>query len=294
MGWGFWIWLGSGFGISVFLGLGHLGLLHAPGFSGLALWQSLFILIIAADFFVPFRRYAEQYHAKAEGEAAANELQWYFDDTDSASVYDGRSEPKPFSFAGIDTFEVAELPATGLIVISGPSGAGKSTLLRTLAGIETPSCGVAALLQVMRAGCVWISTDTYVPSGTLANAVAWSSSGVGRGALLRATASVGLLDEALLPGGLAARIDENGTNLSGGQRLRIGIARSLISGGMVFADEPTAKLDPATAKLVRQVLVEMAERRLVVVATHDQRLIEAADRHHRLQLRKQRDKAIAA
>ena len=103
--------------------------------------------------------------------------------------------------------------------------------------------------------------------------------------LRRAAESVGLLDEALLPGGLDARIDENGTNLSGGQRLRIGIARSLISGGMVFADEPTAKLDPTTAKLVRQVLVEMAEWRLVVVATHDERLIEAADQHHRLQLR---------
>jgi ATP-binding cassette subfamily C protein len=280
--------------LAVFLGLGHLGLLHAPGFTGLALWQSLFILIIAADFFVPFRRYAEQYHAKAEGEAAANELQWYFDDTDPASVYDGASEPKPFSFAGIDTFEVAELPATGLIVISGPSGAGKSTLLRMLAGIEAPSCGVAALPQVMRAGCVWISTDTYVPSGTLANAVAWNSGGADRAGLRRAAESVGLLDEALLPGGLDARIDENGTNLSGGQRLRIGIARSLISGGMVFADEPTAKLDPTTAKLIRQVLVEMAEWRLVVVATHDERLIEAADRHHRLQLRKQRDKAIAA
>jgi len=183
---------------------------------------------------------------------------------------------------------------SSVIVISGPSGAGKSTLLRMLAGIEAPSCGVAALPQVMRAGCVWISTDTYVPSGTLANAVAWNSGGADRAGLRRAAESVGLLDEALLPGGLDARIDENGTNLSGGQRLRIGIARSLISGGMVFADEPTAKLDPTTAKLIRQVLVEMAEWRLVVVATHDERLIEAADRHHRLQLRKQRDKAIAA
>jgi ABC-type transport system involved in cytochrome bd biosynthesis fused ATPase/permease subunit len=280
--------------LAVFLGLGHLGLLHLPGFSGLALWQSLFILTIAADFFVPFRRYAEQYHAKAEGEAAANELQWYFDETDSASMHDGRSEPKPFSFAGIETFDVAEFPATGLIVISGPSGAGKSTLLRMLAGIETPSCGVTALPHAMRGGCVWMSTDTYVSFGTLANAIAWNSGGVGRAALLRATASVGLLDEALLPGGLDARIAENGTNLSGGQRMRIGIARSLIAGGMVFADEPTAKLDPATAKLVRQVLVEIAERRLVIVATHDERLIEAADQHHRLQLRKEREKAIAA
>ncbi len=280
--------------LAVFLGLGHLGLLHVPGFTGLALWQSLFILIIAADFFVPFRRYAEQYHAKAEGEAAANELQWYFEESDSALMDDGRGEAKPFSFAGIDTFDTAGLSATGLIVISGPSGAGKSTLLRMLAGIETPSCRITALPQAMKPGCVWISTDTYVPYGTLANAIAWNHGGVDRAVLQRAAESVGLLDEALLPGGLDACIDENGSNLSGGQRMRIGIARSLISGGMVFADEPTAKLDPTTAKLVRQVLVEMAERRLVVVATHDPWLIEAADQHHRLQLRKQREKAIAA
>jgi ABC-type lipoprotein export system ATPase subunit len=38
----------------------------------------------------------------------------------------------------------------------------------------------------------------------------------------------------------------------------------------------------------------MAGRRLVIVATHDERLIEAADQHHRLQLRQQREKAIAA
>ena len=66
--------------LAVFLGLSHLGLMHVPGFSGLALWQSLFILIIAAEFFTPFRRYAEQYHVKAEGQAAARELDWYFDE----------------------------------------------------------------------------------------------------------------------------------------------------------------------------------------------------------------------
>ena len=71
--------------LAVFLGLSHLGLMHIPGFSGLALWQSLFILIIAAEFFTPFRRYAEQYHVKAEGEAAAKELDWYFDEDTAAA-----------------------------------------------------------------------------------------------------------------------------------------------------------------------------------------------------------------
>ncbi|WP_164754296.1 hypothetical protein [Mesorhizobium sp. M7A.F.Ca.US.008.03.1.1] len=45
-----------------------------PGFADLQLWQSLFILMIAPEYFVPFRHYAEQYHAKAEGFAAATAL----------------------------------------------------------------------------------------------------------------------------------------------------------------------------------------------------------------------------
>jgi ABC-type transport system involved in cytochrome bd biosynthesis fused ATPase/permease subunit len=277
--------------LAVFLGLSHLGLTHVPGFSGLVLWQSLFILIIAAEFFTPFRRYAEQYHVKAEGEAAAKELDWYFDESGEATANAGNANAKPFTVAG--AFDSASLPAAGLIAISGPSGSGKSTLLRRLAGIETPP-GFKSLPQVTAEGCDWISTDIYVPAGTLAEAIAWNR-GSHEPTLLRAAAAhVGLLDERLLPGGLDARIAEGGDNLSGGQRMRIGIARIMLSGGVVLADEPTAKLDPRTARLVRQVLTDMAKLRLVIVATHDERLIEAAGRHHVLSSPSQTGQAVAA
>jgi ABC-type transport system involved in cytochrome bd biosynthesis fused ATPase/permease subunit len=271
--------------LAVFLGLGHLGLVHLPGFSGLVLWQSLFILIIAAEFFAPFRRYAEQYHVKAEGQAAAKELDWYFDES-------GTPEEKPFVISR--AFDVAGLPPVGLIAISGPSGSGKSTLLRMLAGIETPSLGVKSLPQVTAQGCDWISTDIYVPAGTLEEAIAWNRNTHDGAALREAAEHVGLLDERLLPGGLTARIAEGGDNLSGGQRMRIGIARILLSGGVVLADEPTAKLDPRTAKMIRQVLVEVAGQRLVIVATHDPHLIEAASQHHVLQPGSRAEQAVAA
>jgi ABC-type transport system involved in cytochrome bd biosynthesis fused ATPase/permease subunit len=278
--------------LAVFLGLGHLGLVHIPGFSDLALWQSLFILIIAAEFFTPFRRYAEQYHVKAEGQAAAKELDWYFDDSDTATSGIGNMKAKPLAVAG--AFDVADLPSAGLIAISGPSGSGKSTLLRMLAGIETPACGFNSLPQVIAEGCDWISTDIYVPAGTLAEAIGWNRNARDGAELHEAARHVGLLDERLLPGGLNARIAEGGDNLSGGQRMRIGIARIMLSGGVVLADEPTAKLDPQTAKLVRQVLTEVAERRMVIVATHDQQLIEAASRQHALQPQSQAEQAVAA
>jgi ABC-type transport system involved in cytochrome bd biosynthesis fused ATPase/permease subunit len=276
--------------LAVFLGLGHLGLAHMPGFSGLALWQSLFILMIAAEFFTPFRRYAEQYHVKAEGQAAARELDWYFGDLAKPGV--GNIEARPFTVAG--AFDVAGLAPAGLIVISGPSGSGKSTLLRMLAGIETPSDGFNSLPQVTAEGCDWISTDIHVPAGTLAEAIGWNRPAHDGAGLREAARHVGLLDERLLPGGLNARVAEGGDNLSGGQRMRIGIARVMLSRGVVLADEPTAKLDPLTAKLVRQVLTEAAERRLVIVATHDQQLIEAAGRHHVLQPRSRAGRAVAA
>jgi ATP-binding cassette subfamily C protein len=275
--------------LAVFLGLGHLGLVHLPGFSGLELWQSLFILVIAADFFAPFRRYAEQYHIKAEGEAAAKELDWYFG---AAATQDAAI--RRFAFNRLDESDVTQWPVTGLIAISGPSGAGKSTLLRMLTGIEAPASGITAVPQVTMAGCSWISTDIYVPAGTLRDAIAWNSPGISPTALYRAAESLDLTDEKLLPGGLEARISEGGANLSGGQRMRLGIARALIADDAVIADEPTAKLDAKTANLVRQVLGETAKRRLVIVATHDDRLIEMADRHHVLAMPSRTEAAAAA
>ncbi|WP_320109628.1 ABC transporter transmembrane domain-containing protein [Rhodopseudomonas sp. P2A-2r] len=188
--------------LAVLLGLGHLGLAHVPGFSGLALWQTLFVLIIAAEFFVPFRRYAELYHVKAEGQAAAKELDWFFDGRNAAQRSDTDTV---WPFVPLCAGETTTLPPAGLVVVSGPSGSGKSTMLRMLAGIETPSSDIAAPLPIETSGCDWIATDIYVPAGTLAEVVAWNRGPVRRFALQEACENVGLIDENLLPGGLDAR-----------------------------------------------------------------------------------------
>ncbi|MFE0016828.1 ATP-binding cassette domain-containing protein [Mesorhizobium sp. NPDC059054] len=248
--------------LAVFLGLGHLKLVDIPGFSGMQLWQSLFILMLAPEFFAPFRRYAEQYHAKAEGNAAALAMDGFL--AGPATL----DQTMPLAF---DRFEGdLRLPPKGIVAIVGESGAGKSTLLRRLAGIETPAG--ARRTQPDPAfvkGVDWISTDTPVQAGTLADVLSWNRGEHTPTQLLSAANRVGLLDDTLLPGGLDARIRAGGENLSGGQRLRIGVARALISDRPIFADEPTAKLDVANAARVRNTLADCARERLVVVATHD-------------------------
>jgi ATP-binding cassette subfamily C protein len=250
--------------LAVFLGLGHLKLISIPGFADLQLWQSLFILMIAPEYFAPFRRYAEQYHAKAEGLAAAAAL--------DTLVLAARAEAPAFE-AGIVTRDLVgamSLPPTGLVAITGPSGSGKSTLLRHLAGIGSEPSAQTHLDE--RPGIAWCSTDIYVPEGTLGAAIAWGNGPCCRTRLLLVAGNLGLLDDLLLPGGLDALINAGGENLSGGQRVRIGLARALISGRAIFADEPTAKLDPANAAMVRRGLADAARGRLVLVATHDRSL----------------------
>jgi ATP-binding cassette subfamily C protein len=164
----------------------------------------LFILVVAADFFAPFRRYAEQYHCKAEGEATAKELEWYFFTSNTAST--GGDAAMAAAAVAARAFDPATLPQKGLIVVSGPSGAGKSTLLRMLTGVEGATNAATTLPQVKTAGCTWISGDTYVPAGTLADAIAWNRDGANHSRIRGAAESVGLLDEEFLPAALLQRL----------------------------------------------------------------------------------------
>ncbi|NLS20431.1 ATP-binding cassette domain-containing protein [Rhizobium sp. P40RR-XXII] len=247
--------------LAVFLGLGHLKLMMIPGFFNLALWQSLFILMIAPDYFAPFRRFSEQYHAKAEGLAAANALERLLNvEVPEAVVVSTLSRSLP------------PLPEHGLVAIVGPSGCGKSTLLRRLCGLDP----TASPARSISGEIAWVSTDGFVAGHTLGEAILWGLPPVSPTRLLDAASAVALLDDALLPGGLGAPLARGGGNLSGGQRLRILVARSILSGKVVVADEPTAKLDTTTSALVRHALLEIARSRLVVVATHDKELASSA------------------
>ena len=83
-----------------------------------------------------------------------------------------------------------------------------------------------------------------------------------------------------LPRGLATVLGENGEGISGGEAQRLALVRAaLADADVILADEPTEHLDPETAEVVIDGLLQIAEGRTLVVATHDRRL---ARRMHRV------------
>jgi putative ABC transport system ATP-binding protein len=176
-----------------------------------------------------------------------------------------------------------------LVILLGPSGSGKTTLLSCLAGILTPASGritvgdvqVTALhgqvLADYRRHTVGIVFQAFnlIPSLTARENVMAPLRVAGvspRSARARA-------EELLSAVGLEDRMDHRPKALSGGQQQRVAIARALVHDPpLVLADEPTAHLDYVQVEEVLRILNNLAAPgRLVLIATHDERLIPLAD-----------------
>jgi putative ABC transport system ATP-binding protein len=183
-----------------------------------------------------------------------------------------------------------ELDAGSLTILLGPSGCGKTTLLSCLGGLLTPTAGqitvgdvdVTALSRRAmthyrrhRVGIVFQAFN-LVPSLTaLENVlVPLRAAGVSRGAArLRA-------EELLTRVGLRDRMPHRSGDLSGGQQQRVAVARAIaLDPPLILADEPTAHLDYLQVEEMLRLIRSLATGdRMVVVATHDPRLLPLADR----------------
>jgi putative ABC transport system ATP-binding protein len=177
-----------------------------------------------------------------------------------------------------------------LVLLLGPSGCGKTTLLSCLSGILRPAGGsvrvggtevvglVGDELTEYRRSTVGVVFQAFnlVPSLTALENVAAPLWGAGvRRAEARARAAA-LLERV----SLGDRSRHRPGDLSGGQQQRVAIARALVHDPrLLLADEPTAHLDYLQVEGILSLLRSLATPgRVVVVATHDDRMLPLADR----------------
>jgi thiol reductant ABC exporter CydC subunit len=180
------------------------------------------------------------------------------------------------------------------VALVGPSGAGKTTIVNLMLRFLDPESGrVTIAEQDLRAYAAQDIRSAISVAGQ--DSHLFTASITANVRLSRPDASDWEVEQALrrarmwnwvsrLPEGIETLVGEGGRELSGGQRQRIVLARALLRGAPVLVlDEPTAHLDPDTARELIRDVFEAAEHRTVLLITHRDEGLELVDRVFRLE-----------
>ncbi|HLJ71883.1 MAG TPA: ABC transporter ATP-binding protein/permease [Roseiarcus sp.] len=172
-----------------------------------------------------------------------------------------------------------EAPAGHTIAIVGPSGAGKSTISRLLFRFYEPSSGritidgqdISLVTQKsLRAAIGTVPQDTVLFNDTIAYNIGYGRDGAGQRDVSQAAASA-QIDAFIrsLPQGYDAQVGERGLKLSGGEKQRVAIARTILKGPPILVlDEATSALDSFTEREIQAALERVSKGRTTLIIAH--------------------------
>jgi putative ABC transport system ATP-binding protein len=180
------------------------------------------------------------------------------------------------------------------VSIMGPSGSGKSTLMNLIGCLDTPTTGSYHLdgllvsemdddqLAVVRNKKIGFVFQTFnlLPRSSALHNVELPMQYAGVDAQTRKAKAVASLESV----GLAHRIQHKPTEMSGGERQRVSIARALVNNpAILLADEPTGNLDSKTGVEIMDLFDRLhQDGKTVILVTHDQKVGEHARRMVRI------------
>jgi len=271
-----------------------IGLRLVDGSLGLTV--GLFVLLLTPEAYLPLRQVGLQFHAAADGVAAADEVFEILDATPAvATASSGVFVPRRTGTLAVDDLTVRYGDRTvvdGLSVrfapgvvtaIAGPSGAGKSSLVAAVLGFVPFAGSVSFDGQVLepeaaRRLVAWSGQRPALMAGTVAENVALGSTSVDEHTLREAMryAVAELIDPWQVLG-------VGGEGLSGGQAQRVSLARAFYRAidsacPVLILDEPSSALDAATeAELIQGLKRFAATGVAVVVVSHRTALLDSAD-----------------
>ncbi len=176
------------------------------------------------------------------------------------------------------------------VIIKGPSGAGKTTLLNLIGGLDSPNKGVVyssgvkitnlqeeslATFRLINVGFIFQNYN-LISTLTAEENVMFPMKLAGMNLKEQRGRAVSLLKQI----GLGDRREHLPFQLSAGEQQRVAIARALANDPpMILADEPTANLDKKTSLFIRDLFKDMKkDNKTIIIATHDDLLIELANR----------------
>lgn len=255
----------------------------------ISLPQAFLIIMLAADFFLPLRLLGSFFHVAMNGMAASDKLFKLLDtkeDEHGSEIPENLDEDieiKDLSFSYDGEKNVLnDISATfkkhELISIVGESGCGKSTLASllcgttkgyigsiTIGGVEIKDIDEKTLMNNITA----VNFNSYIFAGTVRENMLIADKSAGDEKMIEALKMVNLWSFLSEQDGLDTKLNQQGSNFSGGQRQRLAIARALLHNTPIYVfDEVTSNIDAESENDIMTVIHNMAKIKTVILISH--------------------------
>jgi thiol reductant ABC exporter CydD subunit len=263
---------------------------------------ALTVLILTPELYAPLRALAAQFHASADGLAAAERILDLIGDPEPATT--GTAPPPWWDAVRLEGVTVAgragpvldgfdlEIRRGEVVALVGPSGAGKSTVVSLLLG-RRPDTGTVRLdgVEVATADPAWRRQVAWLPQrptvfrGSVRDNIALGDPAASDEEIAAAArlAGAGAFVEEMRRG-YDTQIGDGARGLSLGEARRIALARALVRDSpLLVLDEPTANLDADSADVIADSIRRLAPGRAVLLVEHRPELASLADRIVRIE-----------
>ena len=267
----------------------YLGLTLLDG--EIAFFPAFFILLLAPEFYTPFRQLGAAFHTGMAGKTSILKYEDFMNREPSLPVggttrLDGSVEhieikDLTFTYKNSDNgvrHITLEAKRNAPIMLVGESGAGKSTIAHIVGGfLQAPRVTVTVdghdicdlNIDWWRQQITYVSQHPHIMKGTLREVLSFGMD-VSDKEILDACKEVQLLDViSRHADGLDAVIGEGGLGLSGGERQRVALARAFLRKGQVLIlDEVTAHLDVKTESIISTAIQQLMKDKIVIIIGH--------------------------
>lgn len=247
------------------------------------------MILLASEFFIPLRLLGSFFHIAMNGMAASDKI---FRLLDMETPADGTETAENIQ-SGIDLRDVSfsydgqrrildhvsmEIPAGKFICIAGESGCGKSTVAALLMGRIKANGGQITVggqpiekiqeASLMRT-ITLVTHESYLFKGTVKDNLMMADGLADDEKMADVLGQVNLWDFLQTQEGLMTKLEERGSNFSGGQRQRLAIARALLHDSPVYIfDEATSNIDAESEEIIMEVIKKLAKTKTVILISH--------------------------
>lgn len=264
---------------------------------------ALFIMLLAADFFLPMRLLGSYFHIAMNGMAASDKIFRLLDAPEPAAGTRAvgqdvtiRCENLTFGYEtdrpvlrGVDL----QAEPGAFVALVGESGCGKSTIAGiltgrnrgwsgkvTVGGVSLSDISEESLLSTI----TYVGHQSYLFKGTVGDNLRMGAPNADDAALWRVLEEVNLADFLRGEQGLDTPVAERGANLSGGQCQRLALARAILHDSPVYIfDEATSNIDVESENDIMDRIRAMAGTKTVILISHRLANVEPADRIYVMQ-----------